>query len=177
MAESPTPRAGQSRSLREKLDEVKQLVNRSSSLRLRVDTRSSARRSPKDVRPSVMAVFSAADGSPSPPRVTLPASSGSERRLKEALAEVDRLQDENRRLREDFEEAINVIRRVTEARKADRVLQKPADMLLEELQREREESQRLRLKVNSLLAQVSEAIYLADTDEEENDDAAIKEDL
>lgn len=84
--------------------------------------------------------------------------------------EIQYLKNENRRLQEDFDEAINVLHRISTERKNDQLKQKSTAKLLEELKREKEENIRLRNKVNSLLSQISDVAYLYDDDEEEEGD-------
>ena len=63
-----------------------------------------------------------------------------------------------------------VIKRLSEARKADLVHQKPVQVVLEEMAQLRAENDRLRMKINRLLAQVSEAAFQgSDSDEEERE--------
>jgi hypothetical protein len=147
-----------SRMLKEKLEEVKQLVSLSSSLRLRVNKRSSAPRTLKE-RPSVIGVF------------------GQEARQEEEVAPVKQrddaetiqfLREDNRRLTEDFEEALNVIRRISDAREADAVLRQPVDdILLKQLEKERAENVRLRVKINELLSELVQVAHMGENSDDE----------
>src|SRR5690606_30540422 len=82
-------------------------------------------------------------------------------------AELEYLREENRRLTEDFQEALSVIRRISDARKADQAQQKPVELLLAELKKAKEENLRLRLKINAILSQVSTAAYMDDDDDDD----------
>jgi hypothetical protein len=84
--------------------------------------------------------------------------------------EIKYLKNENRRLQEDFDEAINVLHRISMERANDKLRQRSTEKLLEELKKEKEENIRLRIKVNTLLSQISDVAYLCDDDDEEKDE-------
>lgn len=141
------------RSLREKLDEVKQLVNLSASLRIRVNNRSSAPQTLRD-RPSVIGVFQQQHKGNREAEES-PTKTGGD--------ELEFLREDNRRLTEDFQEALDVIRRISEAREADAVMHQPAEVLLEQLEKERAENVRLRVKINAMLSDMIQVAHMGDT--------------
>jgi hypothetical protein len=146
-------RVSTSRSLRVQLDKVAELVSLSSSLRLRVNSRNS--------NPRLSGVFS-----PSPPLAPVPppAEDGASSKLAEENARLKEdnevLREDNRLLTQDFENAVSVVRQISEAHRSQLAGRQGEEALLGELAKLRAENEQLKLKVYDLLAQVSRIAYV-----------------
>jgi hypothetical protein len=147
-------RLSTSGSLRVQLDKVAELVSLSSSLRLRVNNRSMS-------NPRLSGVFS-----PSPPLApaAAPADDGAASKLAEENArlreQVEVLREDNRLLTEDFEDAVSVVRQISEAHRSELAGHQGEGALLAEIAKLRAENEQLKLKLYGLLAQVSRIAYV-----------------
>ncbi len=155
-------RGSPTQSLRMQLDKVAELVSLSSSLRLRVNSRnSSARR--------LSSVFVPSSPSPppaavAPPAAAVPPDDTAMAALKEENArlreENEGLKEDNRMLTEDFENAVSVVRQVTDAHKSQLSSRPSEETLLAELATMQRDNERLNAKVNNLLLQISKIAYV-----------------
>ena len=145
----------------------------SSSLRSRVNKGASQKQEATKSRPSVLDLF---DGSSSnaPTTSGSPPTSSSPSFEPSKKTDISYLIAENERLREDLDEAMMALRRITDHHKARMESQPNVDNLLKEIEAQQrlnkslnEENMRLKTKVNDLLEKITEAANMEE--DEEND--------